>query len=68
MDDVLCVNDNDIKHAVKFLFERCKLVVEPGGATALAALLSGKYKTAPAAKNLLVLSGGNANMSLLAAL
>lgn len=68
VDDVVCVSDDEIKKAVRFLFERCKLVVEPGGATALAGLLSGKYKTAPAAKNMIILSGGNVDLSLLATL
>jgi threonine dehydratase len=68
VDQVLCVNDDDIKQAVRFLLERCKLVVEPGGATALAALLSGKYQTAPAAKNMIILSGGNVDLPLLATL
>jgi len=68
VDQVLCVNDDDIKQAVKFLFERCKLVVEPGGATALSALLSGKYETSASAKNMIILSGGNVDLQLLAAL
>ena len=68
VDQVICVSDNDIKQAVKFLLERCKLVVEPGGATALAGLLSGKYKTASTERNMIILSGGNLDLSLLALL
>jgi threonine dehydratase len=68
VDQVLCVNDDDIKQAMKFLLERCKLVVEPGGATALAALLSGKFKSAAHVRNVIVLSGGNVNLCLLATL
>jgi threonine dehydratase len=36
------VTDDEIRDAMRFLFERMKLVVEPSGASALAALLTGK--------------------------
>ncbi|MBA2597753.1 MAG: threo-3-hydroxy-L-aspartate ammonia-lyase [Chloroflexia bacterium] len=39
---IVTVSDNEIRDAMRFLFERVKLVVEPSGASALAALLSGK--------------------------
>jgi len=68
VDEVICLDDEAIKQAMKFLFERCKLVVEPGGAISLALLLSGKYKTPPGAKNMIILSGGNADLRLLATL
>ncbi len=68
VDQILCVSDDDIKQAVKFLLQRCKLVVEPGGAAALAALLSGKFKAAAHARNAIVLSGGNVDLGLLATL
>ncbi len=68
VDQILCVNDDEIKQAVKFLLQRCKLVVEPGGATGLAALLSGKFKPAAHARNVIILSGGNVDLNLLATL
>jgi threonine dehydratase len=43
---------------MKFFFERMKMAVEPTGALATAALLSGKFK-APAAKIGVIISGGN---------
>ncbi len=39
---VLTVSDGEIRAAMRFAFERLKLVVEPSGASALAALLHGK--------------------------
>ena len=41
VDSVVTVSDGQIVAAMRFLFERCKLVVEPSGASALAALLAG---------------------------
>jgi threonine dehydratase len=57
------VSDEEVTAAVAFAFRELKLVVEPGGAAALAALLSGKIdvkgKVAVA-----VLSGGNVDPEL----
>jgi len=57
------VSDEEVAAAVAFAFRELKLVVEPGGAAALAALLSGKIdvkgKIAVA-----VLSGGNVDPEL----
>ncbi len=57
------VSDQEVAAAVAFAFRELKLVVEPGGAAALAALLSGKIdvkgKIAVA-----VLSGGNVDPEL----
>ncbi len=39
---IAAVTDNEIRDTMRFLFERMKLVVEPSGASALAALLAGK--------------------------
>ncbi|SNY90035.1 threonine dehydratase [Cohaesibacter sp. ES.047] len=38
----LAVSDDEVRNAVRFAFEKLKLVAEPGGAAALAAALSGK--------------------------
>ncbi|MDE0373716.1 MAG: pyridoxal-phosphate dependent enzyme, partial [Rhodospirillales bacterium] len=61
----LVVSDAEVLEAVAFALLRLKLVVEPGGAAALAAALSGRIdlrdKTA-----LLVVSGGNADAAMLA--
>jgi threonine dehydratase len=53
----LSVSDAEVEEAVRFAWERHQLVVEPGGAVALAALLAGKV--APLQDTVVVLSGGN---------
>ncbi len=57
VDDMITVSEEDIIHAVQFLFYRMKLVVEPSGVLGLAAILSKKLK--PLNKTGIVLSGGN---------
>ncbi|MDP3489064.1 MAG: threonine/serine dehydratase [Phenylobacterium sp.] len=57
--DVAVVSDPEITEAMRYAFATLKLVVEPGGAAALAALLAGKIDTAGKATVGLVLSGGN---------
>jgi threonine dehydratase len=54
----LFVTEAEVKAAMRFAFEELKLVVEPGGAVALAALLAGKVDVR--GKSVAVmLSGGN---------
>jgi threonine dehydratase len=55
----LTVSDANLKSAVVFAAEKLKLLVEPGGAAALAALLAGKID-AKGKTVALVVSGGNA--------
>jgi threonine dehydratase len=54
------LNNDALAHAVSFAFRTLKIVVEPGGAAGLAALLSGKFHRPGAAVGIL-LSGGNAD-------
>lgn len=56
------VSDKEAAIAVRFAWERHGLVVEPGGAVALAALLAGKVE--PEEDSVVVLSGGNIDPSL----
>lgn len=58
VDDIVLVSDDEIRAAMRFAFERLKIVVEPSGATALAALLAGRLENVPARVGL-ILSGGN---------
>lgn len=51
------VTREEVRHAMRVVFEKLHLVVEPGGAAALAALLAGKV--APGRATLVTLSGGN---------
>jgi threonine dehydratase len=53
----IAVSETEIAAAQRWAAEKLRLVVEPGGAVALAALLSGKAE--PAAGTLVILSGGN---------
>lgn len=61
----LSVNDDEVLAAVAFAFKELKLVVEPGGAVCLAALLAGKVDVKDKTV-LAVLSGGNADPSMIA--
>jgi threonine dehydratase len=56
--DVVTVSDAEIVEAMRFLFERTKLVVEPSGASAFAALLAGRLDIQGRRVGV-VLSGGN---------
>ena len=58
----LWVSDSEVAEAIRFAWERHGLVLEPGGAVALAALLSAK--AAPLDDTVVVLSGGNVNPAL----
>lgn len=63
VDDIVTVTEEEISQALLLLLERAKAVVEPAGAVALAALLSGKVKgTGPAVA---IVSGGNVDPLLL---
>ncbi|MFF7330177.1 pyridoxal-phosphate dependent enzyme [Streptomyces sp. NPDC008150] len=59
VDAVTLVSDDEIRAAMRFAFERLKLVVEPSGATPLAALLTGRSEVPRGGRIGLVLSGGN---------
>jgi len=59
----LTVSDAEVAEAVRFAFRHLKLVVEPGGAVSLAALLSGKSETKGRTTGI-VLSGGNVDAVL----
>jgi threonine dehydratase len=59
VDDLVLVDDADIRAAMTLILERCKLLAEPGGATALAGLLSGAITPQPQAPVVAILSGGN---------
>lgn len=59
----LVVTDDEVEAAMRFAFRELKLVVEPGGAVALAAVLSGKIDRAGRTIGV-VLSGGNVDGAL----
>ena len=63
----LLVTDDEVRDAMRFAFLELKLVVEPGGAAALAAVLSGKLAT-KGRTVVAVLSGGNTDPAEFAAI
>ncbi len=64
---ILTVRDDDLRAAMSFAFERLKLVVEPSGAAALAALLTGAVDVAGKRVGV-ILSGGNVDAASYAAI
>jgi threonine dehydratase len=65
VDDLVLVDDQAIRDAMLLLLERCKLLAEPAGATALAALLSGVAAATPGAPVVAIVSGGNVDVARL---
>ena len=65
LGDGLTVSDAEVRAAMRFAFRYLKLVVEPGGAVALAAILAGKLDTS-GKTTAVVLSGGNVDVGLFA--
>ena len=63
VDDVVTVSDEDLSAALLILLERHKMVVEPAGGAAVAALLTGKVPLAGPV--VAILSGGNIDPMLL---
>ena len=65
--DVAVVTDHEVAEAMRYAFSVLKLVVEPGGAAGLAALLANKVlHTKPGGTVAVVLSGGNVDPALFA--
>ncbi|MFC8305955.1 pyridoxal-phosphate dependent enzyme [Streptomyces olivaceus] len=67
LDGVVLVSDDEIVDAMRFAFERLKTVLEPSGATGLAALLNGRIDPLPRRIGV-VLSGGNVDAARFAEL
>ena len=59
LHSVLLVSDAAILSAQRLLWDRLRIVAEPGGVTALAAVLSGGYAPAPGEHLAVVISGAN---------
>ncbi len=65
IDDVFLVTETEIIEAMKFVFFRMKLVIEPSAAVPVAALMFHKLKVEPGQKIGLILSGGNTDPAFL---
>jgi len=63
--DGLVVTEKEVFAAMRFAFTHLKIVVEPGGAVALAAVLAGKLETRDAV-TAIILSGGNVDAAVFA--
>jgi threonine dehydratase len=66
VSEMLLVTDDDIVDALRFLLFRAKLLVEPTGAVAAAAVMAGKLSLARGARIGVLLSGGNVDPGPLA--
>jgi threonine dehydratase len=62
VDDVVLCSDDEILAAMAFLFDRLKLVTEPSGAIATAALLAGRVRPEEGARVGVLVSGGNVGL------
>ena len=63
LSDVVTVTDGEVAEAMRYAFDGLKLVVEPGGSVALAALLAGKLDVTGQGA-VIILSGGNVDPEL----
>lgn len=57
--EVVLVSDDDIRHAQAALWSGLRVVAEPGGAAAFAALLSGRYRPALGERVAILVCGAN---------
>jgi threonine dehydratase len=64
VDRVVLVSDEEIRAAQRMLWELLRIVAEPGGAAAFAALLSGGYQPRPRERVGVLLCGGNTTIDL----
>ena len=67
VDEIVLVTDDEIRAGLRFAVDRLKQVLEPSGATGLAALLAGRLRPAPARIGVII-SGGNVGAARLAEL
>jgi threonine dehydratase len=63
VERAVLVSDDEIRTARASLWERARVVAEPGGATAYAALLSGKYRASDGERVVAIVSGGNTTIT-----
>jgi threonine dehydratase len=68
VEDVVLVDDDAVREAMRFLATHAKQVVEPAGATAIAPLLGGAVRARQGERVVAILSGGNVDLDRYAAL
>jgi len=67
VDEIVLVTDDEIRDGLRFAVDRLKQVMEPSGASGLAALLAGRVQPVPARIGVII-SGGNVGAARLASL
>lgn len=66
VERVFTVTDDDIRAAMRLVWERMKVIVEPSGAVAAAVALSAAFREVPGLKKVgVTFSGGNVNLDQL---
>jgi threonine dehydratase len=65
LDGVVLLDDATILAGMRFVLERCKQLVEPAGAAAIAAVLSGRIPIRDGERVAVLLSGGNVDIGRL---
>jgi threonine dehydratase len=65
VEHVILVPDETIVDAQRALWERCRVIAEPGGAAAFAALLTGRYRPDPDERVVILVCGANTDASWL---
>jgi threonine dehydratase len=68
VDEIVVLDDDEILDGVRVLMRHARILPEPAGAAATAALLSGRMTIQPGERVVCVVSGGNANPDLLRSL
>jgi threonine dehydratase len=63
VDSVMLVSDEEIRGSQRALWDSLRVLAEPGGAAALAALRSGRYQPAPGERVTVIVCGGNTDPS-----
>jgi threonine dehydratase len=66
VDDVVLVSDDEIRQAIRELLSSAKIVAEPAGAAAVAAVLAGRVGAGRGSRVVAVVSGGNMDLTRLA--
>jgi threonine dehydratase len=65
VERIITVTDDQIRAAMRLIWERMKLIVEPSGAVALAAVLTDEFRAIPGLNRVgIVFSGGNVNLDV----
>ena len=63
LEGIITVTDNEVREAMKILWDEFSMIVEPSGATSLAAILSSSFQEISGIESIgIILSGGNVDL------